>query len=306
MVIDAGRPTFDGNNFTKTVEIGPALTQASIVKEWNGSGSYEGNVYYDDLWGVVTPGTFRGTVADGDYTVKLYRDGTTLVSSKTIAVNHPNTGGTNGSFLDESSDQTITFHLNASLNQLSSPTVTNTHTRAATHLSASISRPAISDTTINIGQSLSVIGSASNGLTSKKYAWDWNATGTNQETFDTEFTTSNTASHIYSATGEYRIRLIARDGNDNPFSGSRGGHYAVSGTKTVHVVDAIPVASVVISPSSVSNRSPLRRLGSSGRAPRSRCASVPVGKSCSRMKLSFSHIGISMLYHVRLMSSSRS
>jgi hypothetical protein len=94
------------------------------------------------------------------------------------------------------------------------------------------------------------MGSASNGLSSKKFAWDWNAVGTNQETFDTEFATSNTASHVYNTPGNYKIRLIARDGNDNPFSGSRGGHYAVSVTKTVHVVDAAPVASVEISPSS--------------------------------------------------------
>ncbi|MGH7542908.1 MAG: hypothetical protein ACREK7_03130 [Gemmatimonadota bacterium] len=244
MVIDAGRPTFAGNNDDKTVKISSIHTQALIVKECPGPGTCEGNVYYDDLWGVVTPGQERGTIADGDYTVKLYRDETFLVGSKAITVNHCNCatgGGSNGTFLDEASDQVVTFYLNSSLSQISAPTVSNQHTRAATHLSGNIIQPAGSDTTITVGQGLTVKGSASNGVGgAKKYAWDWNASGSNQETFDTEFSTSTTATHTYTATGDYKIRLIIRDGNEDAFSGTHGGHYAVSSIKTVHVVPPPP------------------------------------------------------------------
>lgn len=216
MVIDTGRPTFAGNNNNKTVKISPTHTQASIVEECTGQGTCEGNVFYDDLWGTVTTGPERGTIADGDYTVKLFRDGSTLVGSKAIAVNHTNSGGSNGTFLDEASDQTVTFYLNSSLNQISAPTVSKQHTRASTHLSAKIDQPSAADTTITVGQSLTVIGSASNGVGgTKKYAWDWNASGGNQETFDTEFSSSTSASHTYTSTGDFKIRLIARDGNDN-------------------------------------------------------------------------------------------
>lgn len=215
MAIDPGRPTFAGNNSNKTVKIGPTPDQASIVEEC-GAGNCEGNVFYHDEFGSVSglePN--EGTVADGDYTVKLYRDGSTLVSSKAIAVNHANYLGTNGTFLDEASDQTVTFYLNSSLNQISAPTVSNQHTRAATHLSAGIIQPGASDTTISVNQSLTVKGSAASGVGgTKKYAWDWNASGGNEETFDTEFSSSTTASHSYAATGDYKIRLIVRDGND--------------------------------------------------------------------------------------------
>jgi hypothetical protein len=178
-------------------------------------------------------------VADGDYTVKLYRDINFLVGSKAIAVNHPNTGGSNGTFLDEASDQIVTFYLNENLQQIQSPTVDKPHTRASTHLTAGISRPAVADTTIQVGQTLSVKGVGSNGLSSKRYAWDWNASGGSSEIFDTEFSSSDVASHSWSTAGDYKIRVIVRDGNDDGSIPPRGGHYAVSAVKTVHVVNQI-------------------------------------------------------------------
>jgi hypothetical protein len=103
-------------------------------------------------------------------------------------------------------------------------------------LSASIIRPAGSDTTIGVGQELSVKGRADDGLdTGYKFAWDWNATGNSQETFDTEFSSSDTATISFTSAGNKTIRLIVRDGNDNASVAPRGGHYAMSSTKTVKV-----------------------------------------------------------------------
>jgi len=233
VVIDS--PTFDGDPDNKTIEIGPTHTAATIVRACT---ACEINVVYHDLLGSA-PGpldSWEGTLADGDYTVKLIRDGTTTVASVPIAVNHTNGGGGNGSFLDEASDQKITFFLNGSLNSIAAPDVDPAHTRASTHLTASIVQPAGADTTILVGQSLTVQGSASNGVGgTKRFAWDWDASGTSTETFDTEFNTSTTASHTWNTVGDYEIRLLARDGNDDFMTPPRGGHYAISTTKTVHV-----------------------------------------------------------------------
>lgn len=174
-------PTFVGDATTKTIAISPTHTQADSVAACS---SCDAHVLYDDLWGDVTPGAARGTLADGDYTVKLYRDGSTLLGSIGIAVNHADYSSSNGTFLDETSDQIVTFYLNGNLQEVSSPTVSDPHTRASTHLSASIVQPAGSDTTITVGTSLTVQGSASDGLTgtTKKYAWAWNASGGNEWT----------------------------------------------------------------------------------------------------------------------------
>lgn len=230
--------TLSGNLNNKKIQSNVNPVQADSVEDCL---ACEVNVIYHDSFGGVPTNLdpFEGVLADGDYTVKLFRDGSTLVSSKAIAVNHANHDASNGSFLDEANDQIVTFYLNQNLQQISAPTVDVPHSRALNHLTAGITRPSAADTTIEVGQVLSVKGSAANGLSGKKYAWDWNASGTNLETFDTEFSSSNVATHSWSSEGDFKIRLIVRDGNDDVTAPPRGGHYAISTTKTVHVVEEI-------------------------------------------------------------------
>lgn len=185
IVVDS--PTFAGNANNRTVVIGHTPQQADSVGHCTGC---EANVVYHDAFGSVPShlDSLEGVLADGDYTMQLFRDGSTLISSIAIAVNHANFSANNGSFLDEASDQVVTFYLNSNLGQIGQPTVSNQHTRAGTHLGAQIIRPSAADTTIQLGQALSVRGQATSGLpgTTKKFAWDWNASGNNQETFDTQ------------------------------------------------------------------------------------------------------------------------
>lgn len=229
-------PTFAGNNSNKTVKISPSHVQADSVEPCS---TCDVNVIYHDLFGSLPSRSLHpneGTLADGDYTVKLFRDGSTLVSSKAIAVNHADYLATNGTFLDEANDQIVTFFLNQNLQQIKEPTVDKPHARASIHLTATITQPSGSKT-IALCDTLRVTGSASNGIGgTKKYAWAWTASGGSQETFNTEFSTSTSASHIYSAPGSFKIRLIARDGDDNFSGGFFGGHYAVSSTKTITVI----------------------------------------------------------------------
>ena len=78
VVIDAGRPTFAGNLINKTVQIAPDTTQASEVSPCIQGQFCELNVVFHDLFGgPIDPDSldpWEGILADGDYTVKLYRD----------------------------------------------------------------------------------------------------------------------------------------------------------------------------------------------------------------------------------------
>ncbi len=233
--VTADSPTFDGDPNNKTVQNGAAPIQANSV--FHCVPSCEVHVIFHDAFGSVpTLDAFSGVLADGDYTVKLFRDGSTLVGSKAIAINHPDVGGTNGTFLDETQqDQVVTFYLNQNLQQIQTPTVDVPHTRASTHLTASITSPSGSAITIGMCDTLRAIGSGQNGIGgTKKFAWDWNATGGSTETFDTEFSTSTLGKKVYGSPGDGKFRLLVRDGKDgiSPFF---GGHYAVTPTKTVHV-----------------------------------------------------------------------
>jgi len=240
--VDIDGPTFDGDPDNKTIKIAPPHKQATTVRPCDPGVFCEINVVYHDLLGSEPDAdslpSSEGSLADGDHTITLMRDETDSVASVSIAINHTSGGGNNGSFLDEASDQKITFFLDGNLNSIAAPTVTDPQTRASTHLSASIVQPAGPDTTILVGQSLTVKGSASDGVGgTKRFAWDWDASGTDAETFDSEFSTSTTTSHTWNTAGDYEIRLLARDGNDDTTTPPRGGHYAISTTKTVHVVD---------------------------------------------------------------------
>lgn len=256
VVADAGRPMFGGSPSNKTIVINHQPTQPNKVGSCLPGFSCEGvHVAFHDVFGGLPTQlkSNEGILGDGDYKVRLYRDTSILVDSFAFTVNHANYRTTNGSFLDEAKDQIITFRLDSNLNRIGAPSVDLPHTRATTHLGAQIITPAPADTTIYLGRTLTVRGQATDGLPgTKRFAWDWNATGTNQETFDTEFTTSDVVYYKFPAAGDYKIRLVVRDGNDNPDVLPRGGHYAVSATKTVHVIppgpdDAIPAGNSLAS-----------------------------------------------------------
>lgn len=137
LVIESGRPTFVGDPNSKKIRISPTHVQASTVQPCMPGFFCETNVIYHDSFGSVpTLQPNEGILGDGDYIVKLFRDGSTFVGSDTIAVNHASLGGpgdNNGTFLNEANDQIVTFFLNQNLQQISPPTVKDAHTRASTH-----------------------------------------------------------------------------------------------------------------------------------------------------------------------------
>lgn len=232
------RSAYGGSWDNRQVELDPYHKPAQVQP--CGATSCDRNAGWQDGFRDDAPALGDGIIWNGVYSVDLHLPNGTTCSASPFAHNTWDQKPDNGSFLDlATDDQVIDFHLNAD----TTCSTTNIHFSGKSGWVPASGSPlsvSITDLPGCIGPGVDFMAQASAfggfSLDGYKYAWTFDASGSNVEDFGSAtFSSITSKTHQYSQTGTYLVRVLAHDGD--PKDGTKGSNYALSSARSISVAE---------------------------------------------------------------------